>query len=369
MRLPLLVAALVLLAAPAPADPAFEARLRAEVDQVIEERHFAAKHVDVDAVIEQSLADRARGAPEPVVLGNVHALVERSHDAIAPRGALHDGLARYGFPFPALIPRFLVQGPLGEATHSEKPNRHAYDFVMAIGSPVVAARKGVVARVIDGFPPATLGDPDPMAARAANEVAVLHEDDTWAVYLHLQKGIAVKEGQRVRRGQRIARSGMSGAPFGPHLHFAVLALGIDGIPQSVPIRFGPLRSRGFRPEVGQYVGRTPRTNVELRVTLDGTPLPKDTPVPWKRGGRGVLEVVLVDASGGEQDVTRHAATRIDAMTPWNVIVEDGARLRFDPDEGMDIEHLDERYAIVQVLHRDRKGGRVGRAVVSFDLGS
>ncbi|MGH0030507.1 MAG: hypothetical protein ACQGVC_12000, partial [Myxococcota bacterium] len=113
---------------------------------------------------------------------------------------------------------------------------------------------------------------------------------------------------------------------------------------------------------------TPPTNVQLRATLDATALPRDTPVPWKRETTGTLKVVMVDGLGREHDVTRHPSTRIDSMTPWTVVVEDGTRLRFAPGAGMEhMREVKEPYAIVQILHRDPKAKRSGRAVVSFEL--
>jgi hypothetical protein len=56
----------------------------------------------------------------------------------------------------------------------------------------------VVAEVVDGF---TKGGGDLALLPFANVVRVLHSDGTFAEYVHLQAGIPVKEGERVKRGQ------------------------------------------------------------------------------------------------------------------------------------------------------------------------
>lgn len=97
---------------------------------------------------------------------------------------------------------------------------YAIDMEMAIGTPLVAARGGVVAAVRDSFPDGNDTD------LQENYVMVRHVDGTIARYIHLTRGGAlVALGDTVRQGQRIARSGNSGQTGGPHLHFDVQTCG------------------------------------------------------------------------------------------------------------------------------------------------
>lgn len=98
---------------------------------------------------------------------------------------------------------------------------------MPEGTPIVAARGGMVVRVENDQ--SGRGD-NP----SGNFVRILHDDGTMGVYLHLMKGsVAVREGQRIDAGSRIARSGNTGNSTGPHLHFVVqrnVGLTVESIP-------------------------------------------------------------------------------------------------------------------------------------------
>ena len=98
----------------------------------------------------------------------------------------------------------------GSYSHADAANRHALDFALPEGTPVLAARDGVVMEILAGDP------------RSGTGIRLLHEDGSMAVYAHLQGGsIPVRIGEQVRQGQRIAYSGNSGFSTAPHLHFAV----------------------------------------------------------------------------------------------------------------------------------------------------
>lgn len=120
-----------------------------------------------------------------------------------------------------------TQGANGQYSHFTPKGRHAVDIAMPEGTPIVAARGGVVVKVENeqsgrGTNP------------AGNFVRILHDDGTMGVYLHLMKGsVAVREGQRVDTGMRLARSGNTGNSTGPHLHFVVqrnVGLAVESIP-------------------------------------------------------------------------------------------------------------------------------------------
>jgi murein DD-endopeptidase MepM/ murein hydrolase activator NlpD len=133
---------------------------------------------------------------------------------------------RYSLPWRG-GPFRLTQGANGGYSHDTPKSRYAMDIAMPEGTPIVAARAGVVVKIDnneDG------GGANP----SGNFVRVLHDDGTMGVYLHLLRGsVDVREGQRVEAGELIARSGNTGHSTGPHLHFVVqrnVGLAVESIP-------------------------------------------------------------------------------------------------------------------------------------------
>lgn len=129
-------------------------------------------------------------------------------------------------PTPGLTPRYLLPFPPGEAYELTQGNcgeeshgghfRYAFDFRMPVGTPVVAARSGVVVTVRDENPDGTRRPGD------ENILIVEHADGELSRYIHLrQHGALVAEGERIAAGDTIARSGNSGRSAFPHLHFDV----------------------------------------------------------------------------------------------------------------------------------------------------
>lgn len=109
--------------------------------------------------------------------------------------------------------RFLVtQGFDGPFTHRDRV-QHALDFAMPEGTPVLAARDGLVTCVLD--------DDQDGTRLGGNAVALLHPDGTLTQYAHLKRGsVLVHDGQQVRRGEVLGFSGATNlTPVGPHLHF------------------------------------------------------------------------------------------------------------------------------------------------------
>lgn len=108
------------------------------------------------------------------------------------------------------------------STHATDGHQHAIDFEMPEGTPVHAARGGVVLDVMEKhFGEGRLDD---SMRDLANYVVVQHADGTLGMYAHLQHdGAAVEPGQRVEEGELLGYSGNTGYSSGPHLHFAVLA--------------------------------------------------------------------------------------------------------------------------------------------------
>ncbi len=134
----------------------------------------------------------------------------------------------YKYPLPWRGGPFrLTQGANGQYSHFTPKGRYAVDIAMPEGTPIVAARGGMVVK-IENEQSGRGNNP------AGNFVRILHDDGTMGVYLHLMKGsVAVREGQRIETGTRIARSGNTGNSTGPHLHFVVqrnVGLAIESIP-------------------------------------------------------------------------------------------------------------------------------------------
>jgi murein DD-endopeptidase MepM/ murein hydrolase activator NlpD len=138
------------------------------------------------------------------------------------------------------------QGFGGSFSHADDQNRHALDLAAPIGTPVLAARDGVVMEVESDFARAGL-DRERYGGRA-NMVRLLHDDGTMSVYAHLDTdGVLVRPGQHVRAGERIGRSGNTGFTSGPHLHFAVQVnrgMRLESIPFRMRGPQGPLRLAG-----------------------------------------------------------------------------------------------------------------------------
>jgi murein DD-endopeptidase MepM/ murein hydrolase activator NlpD len=112
------------------------------------------------------------------------------------------------------------QGYGGAFSHTDPQNLYAVDFAADVGTPVLAAREGVVMQVENDFDKAGLSL-EKFGGRA-NFVRIVHDDGTMALYAHLQEeGALVRPGQHVQAGQQIGISGNTGFTTGPHLHFAV----------------------------------------------------------------------------------------------------------------------------------------------------
>jgi len=155
--------------------------------------------------------------------------------------ALPDGHL-YALPF-AGAPVRIDQGFEGAFSHRDAGNRYALDFALPEGTPILAARDGVVLQVQADFHQA--GVDQERYGAAANVIRILHRDGSMAVYAHLAPdGILVRPGQSVQAGERIARSGQTGFSTAPHLHFAVqvnAGLRLAAIPFRMAGPLGELR--------------------------------------------------------------------------------------------------------------------------------
>lgn len=125
----------------------------------------------------------------------------------------------YLAPIASAKPR-IDQGFEGQFSHEDSENRYALDFATEEGTPVLAARDGVVLQVQTSFNKNGLDFAKD--ASKSNYIRILHDDGSMGLYAHLaERSALVQVGQRVSAGQRIALSGNTGFSTGPHLHFAV----------------------------------------------------------------------------------------------------------------------------------------------------
>ena len=156
--------------------------------------------------------------------------------------------ARYRFPFQSGQSFKVAQSFHGEISHTGK-FEFAVDFMMPEGTPVCAARGGMVVKLENDF---QKGAWDPALLEKANIIQILHDDGTIGSYGHLQyHGASVSLGQQVSAGDVIGHSGRTGMIHDPHLHFHV-ELPIDGNNfRSIAFKFeGPKRG-GIVPEKDQ----------------------------------------------------------------------------------------------------------------------
>jgi murein DD-endopeptidase MepM/ murein hydrolase activator NlpD len=144
----------------------------------------------------------------------------------------------YVLPYEVGTARTVSQGNCSNFSH--KPgtgDQYAYDFLMPIGTPIIASRPGTVTRLVTEFMDNT-GVPG-----EENVVGITHEDGSQALYFHIaQDGALVTIGQLVRTGDVIALSGNSGASTEPHLHFVVIGSRGTPSPGTLPITFSNTRA-------------------------------------------------------------------------------------------------------------------------------
>ncbi len=191
----------------------------------------------------------------PAVPGVGHGFRVRSTWLLGDFNARPNPDASYRLPYRDGLAFHIGQAPGSRATtHTEPESRYAVDIAMPEGTPVVAARDGVViyteARQV-------YGGQSPDLRNRANAVRIRHADGTMALYAHLaHDGVQVYPGQLVTAGRQIGLSGSTGYSSGPHLHFAVqtVARRGDGLTTvSLPFQFYVGNPPAvFSPRFGMY---------------------------------------------------------------------------------------------------------------------
>lgn len=168
----------------------------------------------------------------------------------SPDARHDDPLYRLPFPDGQRFP--VSQAFDGGHTHQEPSAQYAVDIVMPEGTPVLAARDGVVMAVERDF--YRSGQDKERYGPRANHVRVLHDDGTMAVYAHLKlESVRVHPGEAVLAGDLLAYSGNTGYSTGPHLHFVIQRnAGMRVV--SEPFRFAGPGGRAITPSAGQMLG-------------------------------------------------------------------------------------------------------------------
>lgn len=181
--------------------------------------------------------------------GRIGYSVSYSYARGNPLTANHDDEFRYVVPFAHGEKRRLSQGFGGRFSHYGE-NEYAIDFEMPEGTPVFAARDGIVAEVKED---SRVGGTSASYSDDANYVLVMHDDGSFANYVHLRYGGAeVEPGDRVTAGQMIGYSGNTGRSSGPHLHFDVRIPTREGRMQSIPFLLRGADGEALAPEEGRF---------------------------------------------------------------------------------------------------------------------
>lgn len=152
-----------------------------------------------------------------------------------PNAPAPEGVA-YAIPLYPGTKFTIDQGFGGAFSHNDAESHYSLDLAVPEGTPVVAARDGVVMQIEENFR-ATGGDAKRYGDRA-NYVRVFHDDGSLAVYAHLApRSILFRPGDRIHAGNFLAKSGDTGFSTGPHLHFSVqknVGMQLRSIPFTMP---------------------------------------------------------------------------------------------------------------------------------------
>lgn len=173
---------------------------------------------------------------------------------VDPASVHPDGYAYY-VPFAHGARYTITQGWNGTFSHVGQ-NQYAVDFDLPEGSPVYAAREGVVIAVKSD---SRRGGPSAAYTNDANFIFIRHPDNTVGSYVHLMYGgAAVQAGDVVKVGDLIGYSGNTGFSSGPHLHFDVRVADLEKGMQSIPFSFRDRNGNAVQPRTnGTYYGRFP----------------------------------------------------------------------------------------------------------------
>ncbi len=134
----------------------------------------------------------------------------------------YEKLFLYDLPFLKGKSYKIYQGYNGIFSHQ---NENSIDFTMPEGSEVVAARDGIVVKVVKNN---TESCPKEECKKYNNYLMIMHSDGTFANYVHIKyNGTSLNVGDSVKKGDVIASSGNVGWSSGPHLHFVCFLGGFE----------------------------------------------------------------------------------------------------------------------------------------------
>lgn len=113
--------------------------------------------------------------------------------------------------------------------HFSIPNsRFCIDFYLPKGTPLLAARSGIVVATEGRY---NKSYNNKRFIDKCNYIVIRHSDRQESTYSHLAwRSVKVKIGTRVKRGKIIGLSGQTGYAAYPHLHFGVYDIDDTNIP-------------------------------------------------------------------------------------------------------------------------------------------
>ncbi|WP_407635800.1 M23 family metallopeptidase [Halobacteriovorax marinus] len=130
----------------------------------------------------------------------------------------------------------------GKYSHT-KELKYGLDFDLRVGTPIHAARSGIVYEVKSD---SNVRGKDRSFIKKANYIRIKHSDQTYSLYAHLKyQGVFVKKNDVIKEGQLIGLSGNTGYSDAPHLHFEVYKIDKEGekrrsLPVTIATQYGSL---------------------------------------------------------------------------------------------------------------------------------
>lgn len=122
--------------------------------------------------------------------------------------ACASGSAPYRLPYAAGTAYTITQTPGNPYSHNDDYNRHAVDFAMPTGTPVLASAAGTV--YFEGW-----------SVGGGIMALIDHGGNRCSQYAHLSSTI-INNGDWIAMGQQIGTSGATGNATGPHLHWNIV---------------------------------------------------------------------------------------------------------------------------------------------------
>jgi len=143
----------------------------------------------------------------------------------------------YYLPLACGMSAKITQGNNGDTSHTGK-TAYAFDFGLALDTPLHAMAEGTVIHIFDETGPGDLcydgGGPD--CFPYGNLVVLLHGDGSTTLYKHLNR-VDVALDEFVPRGGVVGLSGSTGYSTGPHAHVMRMEnCGVNNC-QSIPLEF------------------------------------------------------------------------------------------------------------------------------------